>query len=261
MSAASVESFVEGWAEVVCGFLDGEPSVPDHLRPWFASYEGKGRGEVIGAACPEPWIGSFERETCRRVMLGLNPGEAHLEWQGRDGVFADEMRVLGSYSRWAATWPYLRDPWETTIGPNRYHRSRLRFLRQWMDAPQMPDAAMVVVEMYPWHSTAVTSAMRPDPGLIRHWVFEPVRALDAPVFAFGAPWLDLLPRLGLREVDRLGRGGRAFPSAVPSRTVVVYDLDGVPLIAEKHSGGAGPPSERETMILRHALVDSAPSAG
>lgn len=113
---------------------------------------------------------------------------------------------------------------------------------------------MVVFEMYPWHSTAVTGPMRPDPGIVHEWVLDPVRSLDAPVFAFGAPWLDLLPKLGLAEVDRLGVGGRPYPTGVVSRTVVVYDLDGIPLLAERHSGSAGPPSRIETEVLRSAVI-------
>lgn len=61
----------------------------------------------------------------------------------------------------------------------------------------------MTVEMYPWHSTALTASLSPDPAIIRQWVLESVRALRAPVFAFGAPWLRILPRLGLPEIDRL----------------------------------------------------------
>ena len=67
---------------------------------------------------------------------------------------------------------------------------------------------MVTFELYPWHSTAVTARMRPDPGVVREFVWQPVRQLGAPVFAFGKPWFDLLEDgLGLQVVDRLGDGG------------------------------------------------------
>jgi len=116
------------------------------------------------------------------------------------------------------------------------------------------ERSMVTVELYPWHSTAVTAPMQPDPRVIREWVLAPVRGLNAPVFAFGAAWLRLLPLIGLPEVDRLGVGGRPYPTAVPSRAVRVYDLDGIPVIAEKHAGSAGPPSSRETLALSEAVL-------
>lgn len=244
---------VETWDRIINDFLDGADAAPSAMREWLAGYRGQGRGEVVLDAFPEPWVGSFDRSTCQGVMLGLNPGQAHLDFQARNGTFADEIRSMGAFSKWAATWPYLRDPWVSQKGPNRYHRSRLRFLRDWTADSALDTAAMVNVEMYPWHSTSVTAVMRPDPGIIREWVLNPVRELDAPVFAFGAPWLDLLPRLGLAEVDRLGRGGRPYRSAVATRTVAVFDLDGRPLIAEKHSGSAGPPNTHETLLLQEAL--------
>lgn len=242
------------WERIIGSFLTGGPAVPPELEPWFAGYQGKGRGEVDVDALPEPWIGRYDPSTCRAVMLGLNPGRANTAFQGRGGVFATEIATAGSFGEWASSWPYLRDPWVADVGPNRFHSARLAFLRRWIGEPQLHAEAMVAFEMYPWHSTSITAAMRPDPGLVRTWVLEPVRALGQPVFAFGAPWLELLPRLGLVEVDRLGLGGRPYGSEVASRTVAVFDLDGVPIVAEKHSGGAGPPSAPETEMLRDALA-------
>ena len=114
---------------------------------------------------------------------------------------------------------------------------------------------MVGFELYPWHSTAVTSLMRPDPDVIREFVWQPVAELGAPVFAFGAPWFFILEKsLGLQVVDRLGPGGRRYPSAVASRSVIVLKNEGgITVIAEKHSGSAGPPSPSETVYLRQAL--------
>lgn len=249
---STLDDYQKAWDRIVDGFLEGGPAVPRELGEWFDAYRGRGLGAVDLHAFPEPWIGALDPTACHGVMLGLNPGKAHLDFQARDGLFANEIRRWGSYSAWAATWPYLREPWDTIKGPNRFARSRLRFLRQWTGSTLTP-AAMVTVEMYPWHSTSVTAVMRPDPATIHRWVMEPIRALGAPVFAFGAPWLRLLPLLGLEEVDRLGEGGRSYGGAVPSRTVVVYDLDGVQVIAEKHSGGAGPPNTSEVEVIRDAL--------
>jgi hypothetical protein len=101
----------------------------------------------------------------------------------------------------------------------------------------------------------VTARMRPDPGIVREFVWQPVRELGTPVFAFGKPWFGLLEDgLGLQVVDRLGAGGRPYPTEVPSRTVLVLrGQDGPVVIAERHRGGAGPPRRSETRVLREAI--------
>ena len=33
---------------------------------------------------------------------------------------------------------------------------------------------MLAVELYPWHSTGLTAAPRPDPGIVREFVWEPI---------------------------------------------------------------------------------------
>ena len=211
---------------------------------------------MVEDALPEPWIGALVPATCRMVFLALNPGRAHLRFQGREGVFADEIRTTyRRYSAWAASWPYLREPWISSVGRNRHHESRLRFMKNWYDDATLSSDAMVGFELYPWHSTKVTATMRPDPGLIREWVWEPVADLDAPVFAFGAPWLDLLEHgLQLPVVDRLGAHGRPYGSAVASRAITLFETPtGTLVIAEKHAGSAGPPSAGETSLLRAAL--------
>lgn len=256
MRAQVIADYVARWDQIIAGFLDGGLSVPPDLARWFAAYDGKGAGAVMLRAFHEPWVGPFDAVTCRGVMLGLNPGIAHLGFQGRDGIFAKEIRQLGSYSAWAATWPYLRDPWEAKIGPNKFPRSRLRFLRQWLDDDRLSESAMVTVEMYPWHSKSVTAKLAVDPAVAREWVLEPVRALDAPVFAFGAPWFELLTKVGLTRTLTLGVGGTRYGSTVPSRTVAVFENDGLRVIAEKHAGSAGPPRASEVELLRAALPAS-----
>jgi hypothetical protein len=68
---------------------------------------------------------------------------------------------------------------------------------------------MVAFELYLWHITSKTAPMRPDPGIVREFIWQPVRELGAPVFAFGKSWFDLLEHgLGLQVMDRLGVGGR-----------------------------------------------------
>jgi hypothetical protein len=245
------------WDQAIGRFLAGGPAVPPddrRMRSWAEAYRGRGRGEVNLHAFPEPYLGALDRRPVG-VFLALNPGEAVLDFQGRSGLFADEIRQHGTYAAWAATWPYLRDPWVATMGPNRYLTSRRAFLRTWTGQPTLTADAMVTFELYPWHSTAVTAAMRPDPGIVRELVWQPVRELGAPVFAFGKPWFGLLEdRLGLQVVDRLGAGGRPYPTEVPSRTVLVLrGEDGPVVIAEWHLGSAGPPRRSETRVLREAI--------
>ena len=236
-------------------FLAGGQGIPAPLRRWATSYQGRGRGVVKWDALPEPFLGPLTRKPVA-VFLALNPGRADLRFQGRDGIFAEEIRAHASYSVWAASWPYLRKPWIEIKGKNRHHASRLQFLRTWTGDSALQGSAMVSFELYPWHSTVVRGAMRPDPSVVKEFIWEPIAELVAPVFAFGAPWFPILEEgLGLRCVDRLGHGGRAFGSAVARRSVAVFKSEqGVTVIAEKHMGGAGPPSHKETLLLKKALM-------
>jgi hypothetical protein len=246
-------ALTEMWNTAVAQFLAGGPSVPLGLEDWHSSYRGSGSGRVQEDALPEPFLGSLVRP--RAVFLALNPGKADLRFHGRDGVFADQISTAGSYSAWAASWPYLNEPWLGEKGKNRHHATRLGFLRNWLDEPNAPCDAMVAFELYPWHSAIVNRAMRPEPGFISRFVLQPIAELGVPVFAFGAPWFPILERLpGLRVAARLGFEGQNYGSAVPSRTVMVLTDDrGLIIVAEKHNGSACPPSPRETVLLRLAL--------
>ena len=97
--------------------------------------------------------------------------------------------------------------------------------------------------------------MRPDPGVVREFVWQPVRELGAPVFAFGKPWFGLLEDgLGLQVVDRLGVGGRRYLTGAPSRRVLVLrGEDGPVVVAMRHIGSVRPPSPSETRVLREAI--------
>ena len=96
------------------------------------------------------------------------------------------------------------------------------------------------------------ASMRPDPGIVREFVWQPIRELAAPVFAFGKPWFGLLEDgFGLQVVDRLGVGGRPYPTEVPSRAVLVLrGENGVIVVAERHSGEPG----RRVALKRRSYV-------
>jgi hypothetical protein len=256
LAMVTCADLADHWDQVIAQFLVGGPAVPSdpRMQAWATAYRGRGRGQVSHEAFSEPYIGALDHRPVG-VFLGLNPGRAQLDFQGRSGLFANEIRRHGTYSAWAATWPYLRDPWVATMGTNRYLTSRLGFLRTWTGQPLLTADAMVTFELYPWHSTAVTASMRPDPGIVREFVRQPIRELGAPVFAFGAPWFGLLEDgLGLQVVDRLGVGGRQYPTEVPSRAVLVLcGEDGPVVVAERHLGSAGPPRRSETRVLREAI--------
>ena len=82
-----------------------------------------------------------------------------------------------------------------------------------------------------------------------------LRIIGLPQFAFGKPWFSLLEDgLGLQVVDRLGAGGRPYPTKVPSRAVLVLrSEDGPVVIVVWQMGFAGPPRRSETRVLREAV--------
>jgi hypothetical protein len=247
------------WDQAIGGFLAGGPAVPPddrRLQSWFEAYRGpgRGRGAVNLAALPEPYLGALDHRPVG-VFLDLHPGKAYQDFQGRSGRFADEIRHHGTYSAWAATWPYLRNPWVAAKGTIPFLTSRRNFLGTWTSQPTLTADAMVVFELYPWHIATMAGPMRPDPGLVREFIWQPVRELGAPVFAFGKPWFDLLEDgLGLQVVDRLGAGGRPYATKVPSRAALVLrGDDGLVVIAVWQMGYAGPPSRPETLVLREAI--------
>ncbi|MDE0334541.1 MAG: hypothetical protein OXI64_06245 [Defluviicoccus sp.] len=243
------------WDTVVEEFLaDGR--IPESVEPWASSYQGKGKGVVDRDALPELFLGPLTKP--RAVFLALNPGKPDPRFHHRGGIFVHEIREKGSYSAWAASWPYLRDPWVSKNGRNSHHRRRLRFLRDWIDNPELPCSAMVSFELYPWHSHGITAPIGGGAAreFIQEHVWEPVKELGVPIFAFGAPWFSILKRIPeLKVVRCLGNGGIGYGSSAKTRSVIVLQGGGLTVIAEKHSGSAGPPSRDETMRLREALDD------
>lgn len=248
------------WDAHVKAWLGGDDHLSPRLSAWFDSYVGIGDGEVTRDGFPEPYLGDLlgVERTPRMVVLGLNPGEFRAQFQARGGTFASEIvKEYGSYSRWAATGPYLRPPWTLPeeMGTNRYHRARVRFARQWLSDPAVDHRDLLIFESYPWHSKAITAPLRPPPDIIDEFVWQPIAELPVPeVFAFGRPWNDLAQTLGLPLRATFGAGGSPYGSKVPGRAVRVYALpSGQRLVVVWQPGYAGPPNAKETGLLRIAL--------
>jgi hypothetical protein len=245
------------WDGVVRSFLDGEFPLPEPLDRWVSAYAGRGEGEVDRQALPEPYSGPLLDEA-RAIFLGLNPGVAIPAYQYRDGVLAREIRMARRHYDVYRTTPANREPWLTDFGPNRHHLNRVAFMRRWAGDESLGDEHMLTFELYPWHSRRVTAPVRPEPDIIQSMIFAPIAETGVRhVFAFGSPWFGVLDRLGLPCVLRLGAGGEPYGSSVASRAISVYEQDGFYIVAERHSGSAGPPSASETRALKEALIKHA----
>ncbi|SIM77068.1 hypothetical protein [Micromonospora cremea] len=138
----------------------------------------------------------------------------------------------------------------------RYYGARLAFTRRWLQDPNADHRDLLIFECYPWHSKALTAPLRPPSEVIEEFVWQPIAELPVrDVFAFGRPWDAIAQALELPLTGRLGSGGRDYGSKVPSRAVRTYGLpSGQRLVVEWHPGSAGPPSAKETALLREALI-------
>ena len=256
MDALSVLSY---WDRVIDRYLEGDFPLDGLLGPWFRSYKGTGQGAVDPNVMPEPYLGNLRSKEHRMVFLGLNPGSPRPTAQSRTGTYADEIRRLGGYSAWAATWPYLRDEDVAVWGRNVFHAARLRFMRDWYAEEKLSKQHMLNWELYPWHSKKIQGArMRPPSEAVREYVWEPLRTLRANwVFAFGKPWFEKLEEQGLRCLLHLGHGGEGYPTRTKPgahRTVKVYEGPGDSfVVAMSTAAAAAPPNSIETSILREEL--------
>lgn len=258
----AAQELTDLWDEVVSGWLEGGTTVPDELRPWFNAYRGRGRGEVDPEAFPEPYLGDLTTKPAG-VVLALNPGEVFPEFQYRDGHFAREIRELGSYSTWAATWPYLRDE-----GPRlpkgrgrKFHNMRWSFMKNWYREPSLPASKMLAFELYPWHSTGLTAPIlmssREMKRFLQRYIWQPI--LDSGtdyVFGVGKDWFPILRSLATEEVVTLGREGEPCPFHEPTRTVLVCQgPGGMLIIGNKIGNVASPIPARDVEVLQQALLE------
>lgn len=181
--ASAIADITTYWDTAVDRWLAGESAVPEDLRSWFTSYRGKGDGASDVEALPELWHGPLDPARCRVVFLSLNPGRVQPEFQCRDGIYASEIRnEFGSYTAWAASWPYLREPWTASPhhSPHAHLPRRLKFARHWSGDPSLPASAMVHFEMYPWHSTKLNAPLKPHRQIVERFVLNPIGELRAP---------------------------------------------------------------------------------
>jgi hypothetical protein len=244
---------IERWDAYIRGWLAdaSQPRLPAPLDAWFASYS----GNVTADAMPEPYMGRWD--AAKLVTLGINPGGADLEMQGRDGVFARQIAELGSYSAWAATDPYGQPAWERGHGVNDYRRRRLTFARRWTRDDALPNHDLLDVALYPWHSNKVIATMRPPAAALDEFVWRPLAEIPVPLFfAFGARWAPMCERLGLRQTGRWGPGGKDLGSPVMSRTVITYRLSSEQrIVVCWQQGYAGPPRAEDVERLRAVLAE------
>ena len=262
----AIERLTQLWNGVTQDFLEGRhTNTRPPLDRWYRSY--KRLDDVQLNAFCEPYLGDLTKSP-KMVLLAYNPGEVMPSYQVRgaaDGVYVKEMLTdYPSYSQWAASWPYLRDPWRTYIRDVLrrrvdHHLLRLRFMQRWFEDPSLTPNDRVDFEVYPWHSTVFNAkAFFPERDLIRDYVLEPVTELHPEwVFAFGRWWVDNLPNLGVEVEAVLGHGGSPYVGTAKERakrTIMVGRLgNGVRVVAEGHSGGAGPPGGKELPYFRDAV--------
>ena len=188
------------WDQAIGRFLAGGPAVPPdpRMRSWAEAYRGRGRGEVTLDAFPEPYPRGARPPTRRGVPRRSTP--ARRTWTSRDargcsptrsGTTAPTRRgrrpglPAGPVGRGDGPQPLpplppgLPADLDRAANPDRRRHGHLRAIPLAQHRGDRP--------------------MRPDPGIVREFVWQPIRQLGAPVFAFGKPWFDLLEdELGLR---------------------------------------------------------------
>jgi len=258
----SISNLVSTWDTSVAGVLNGRSTLPAHLDAWLASLRQSYPQASATASLPEPFLGRLDRRPAA-VFLAATAGRAYVGSHGRPdfqsltGVFANEVRELGSYSAWAATWTYFRRPWTSLVSANNIHHRRLQFLRHWHGDDRLDPEDMVTFALYPWHTSALTTRLYFDADLLWTFVFEPIVALGSPpVFTFGRPWFSILPTLGfsLESLVAMGRGNRQ----ATSRTKAVATFrgpSGLQIFAERHPGSPYPPPIEGVTQMQKALAN------
>ena len=246
---------VDLWNSAHTAWVSDEP-LPAELDRWRACYSATGKSAVDELAMPEPWVGDLDSNPVA-VTMGIHPGGADPAFQHRGGAWPNtiEDQHGGSYSKWAATGPYFGDVWESAHGVNTHAANRLRFLSAWTGVDMAP-SQVVDIPVYPWHAADWTSsALRLRPDVLREFVLEPIASAGATwAFGFGKDWWDLIEALDLPILDRLGDGGRAYPTQVDHRRWLVAEgPDGLRIAAMRMDSMPIPPKQEEIEDLRREL--------
>lgn len=257
----AAQELAQLWDGVIDHWLQGGSSVPSALKPWFDVYSGKGRGEVNPEAFPEPFLGDLTVRPAG-VTLALNPGEVFEEFQYRDGTFANEIREMGSYTKWASTWPYLRTESPRLPGGRGFdfHNKRWTFLKNWYGTTSVPASRMLAFELYPWHSTGLTRSIifksETARAFIERYIWNPIVDSGTPfVFGVGKDWLPILRTLATEEVVTLGFEGEPCGFTEPKRTVFVgKGPNNMLIIAGKTQNVANPIPAADVEILKGELL-------
>ncbi len=146
----SISNLTSTWDMSVAGVLNGRSTLPAHLDAWLASLRHSYPQASATASLPEPFLGRLDRRPAA-VFLVATAGKAYVGSHGRPdfqsltGVFANEVRELGRYSAWAATWTYFRKPWTSLVSANGIHHRRLQFLRHWHGDDRLDPEDMVTL--------------------------------------------------------------------------------------------------------------------
>jgi hypothetical protein len=262
MDSPTISNLVATWDATVADVLSGRATMPVHLEAWLRSLRNVDPDASRMVALPEPFLGRMDRRPAG-VFLTATPGPPFVGSHGRPdfqsltGVFAREINDCGSYSTWATSWAYLRKPWTSLISPRGIHQRRLQFLRHWHGDDRLRADHMVTFALFPWHTTGISTRLRPDVDLLQSFVFDPILELGPPpVFTFGSPWFTILPGLGfsLEALVRVGEEGAKAPTRV--RTVALFQSQkGLQVIAEKHPGTPYPPPIEAVTQIQKALAN------
>jgi len=250
------------WDKVLDRWAGGEDHLIVPLERWIASYQGAGKGAVDLGHYPDPYVGDLRGHVHepRMVVLGLNPGIGYDQLQGPDGIWTARIREQG-YSGCFQRSP-AQDPasWIALHGrESAYWSALLRFTRRWLGDDHAGVDDVLGLELFPWHSAAVTAPMQPPPDLIDEYIWAPVSELNVPVvFALGAPWFKNVEALGLPLVTLFGKGGVPFAEPVNEQAnwrVGLYELpSGQYIIVNSQSGSGQPPGPDRTSILQATLA-------
>ena len=243
------------WNSAHTAWANDQP-LPTELDAWRKCYTGTGKHAIDDHAMPEPWVGDLT-STPVAVTMGIHPGVADAAFHHRDGAWPNtiEDQHDGDYAGWASTGPYFGDVWESSHGVDTHAANRQRFLSAWTGEDLAP-SQVVDFAVFPWHTSDWKgTAFKLDPDIVMEFVLEPIASTGATwACGFGKDWWDLIEALDLPILDRLGNGGRPYPTQVDHRRWLVAEGPaGLRIAAMRTDSMPTPPGKDETEELRRVL--------